>query len=267
MLEAFVDESEHDGLFVMAGYVASDEDWKSFSREWQALLDLDDHQNKPMLRLKMSTMARSRAYRRAELFYRVIERHVSAAFSISIPRNDLNAAAAEFNWPKWVVDQDRMTNPYYFAFRCVQEGLAHVLRCFNLKGPVQFTFDSHTSGPRCLEHWELLKASTTPEIATTFAALPLFRKEEEQLPLQASDLYAFWVRRWKQSGDPDAMKQLAFPWTPYRDIPRFDWAFAKTDFLDEWQTAKVVHALRKAGVHNASHIVAASRRLTMNVVS
>jgi len=169
----------------------------------------------------MSTMARSRAYRRAELFYRVIERHVSAAFSISIPRDDLDAAVAEFNWPEWVVDQDRMTNPYYFAFRCVQEGLARVLRPFNLKGPVQFTFDSHTSGPLCLDHWDLLKASCTPEIASTFAGQPLFRKEEEQLPLQAADLYAFWVRKWKQSGDREAMKHLAFPWTADRDIPRF----------------------------------------------
>lgn len=267
MLEAFVDESEHDGLFVMAGYVASREDWESFSREWQAVLDLDDHQNKPMPRLKMSTMARSRAYRRAELFYRVIERHVSAAFSISIPRDDLDAAVAEFNWPEWVVDQDRMTNPYYFAFRCVQEGLARVLRPFNLKGPVQFTFDSHTSGPLCLDHWDLLKASCTPEIASTFAGQPLFRKEEEQLPLQAADLYAFWVRKWKQSGDREAMKHLAFPWTADRDIPRFDWTFAKADFLDEWQTANVIHALRRAGVQNASQIVAASRRLTMHVVS
>jgi hypothetical protein len=40
MLQAFIDESYDDDLYVMAGWVATAAQWAAFSDEWQQFLDM-----------------------------------------------------------------------------------------------------------------------------------------------------------------------------------------------------------------------------------
>lgn len=74
-------------VFVLAGYIATAEQWTAFSNEWQALLDM-----KPRLeRFKMSEAANwsdQQWNERLPLFYRAIENYAAAGLSISIPYDE-----------------------------------------------------------------------------------------------------------------------------------------------------------------------------------
>jgi hypothetical protein len=58
VLQAFIDESySNDGTYVLAGYIASVEEWASFSREWQELLPYGTLDKDDQFHFKMSEMA------------------------------------------------------------------------------------------------------------------------------------------------------------------------------------------------------------------
>ena len=59
-LQAVIDDSyDPDGVFVLAGYIASGEAWSEFSREWEELLPLVPPNRSGVRRFKMAQMAAS----------------------------------------------------------------------------------------------------------------------------------------------------------------------------------------------------------------
>lgn len=238
MLQAFCDESlENDaGLFVMAGYVAPVQSWLKFSDEWQAVLSLDQKPFRPMTRFKMSEMNHERGLRRAELFYRAIERHALAAFSVRI---DVGAMRRAMVMAKWPVDLEKvhpMSKPYYFAFRLIVNSLAKHQENLGLNEPVDFVFDEHTSSKYCSPSWDAVKRQAEPDVAKYMGAPPIFRKEEDFLPLQAADLYAWWVRKWAISGvEWEGVENQSFAWKTSRFIPRFHMIFTEEEFLSAYE--------------------------------
>jgi len=174
MLQAFVDESGNGApdYFVMAGYVSTTEKWLTFINDWQRLLDLNDHPHRPMTRLKMSKMTHDRGLRRAEMFYRVIEENVISAFSVTIDVAGMRKALNEFKWPDWVVEREKLSNPYYFAFQAVADGLAQVQGYFKMLEPVDFVFDDATTKVPCIEGWDLIKTNSSPDVARYLGDTP-----------------------------------------------------------------------------------------------
>lgn len=237
MLQAFCDESlDSDGFFVMAGYVAPVENWLRFNDQWQGVLDLSEHPYQPIPRFKMSAMSGYRGLRRAEKFYRVIEEHATAAFSVRIDVAAMKRAKVRAKWPVALEDDHAMSNPYYFAFRLVTEGLAKVQSQLGLAQPVDFVFDEHTSSKYCSRAWDSFKDKAPPEFKQYLGAPPIFRKEEEYLPLQAADLYAWWVRKWALAGvDGDGVEHQRFAWKPNKLFPRFHWIFGEEEFVEEYE--------------------------------
>ena len=76
-LQAYVDDSADKNIQVLAGYVAPFDAWKAFTEEWRELLH-----NFHMQSFKMSQIARTDdGFARAEVFYRIIERHAIASVS------------------------------------------------------------------------------------------------------------------------------------------------------------------------------------------
>src|SRR5260221_5959217 len=76
--QAFMDESyENDGVFVMAGYVATAAAWANFSKEWEELLPVTFRDKKGRHRFKMNEMKR----RMSEVprFYSIIKKYVALA--------------------------------------------------------------------------------------------------------------------------------------------------------------------------------------------
>jgi hypothetical protein len=80
-LTAFVDESIDQDAFVMAGYVARDEQWAKFSAEWEEMLPMAVLNARNSRQFKMAQMAgNDERMARVAAFYRIIERHAHLLF-------------------------------------------------------------------------------------------------------------------------------------------------------------------------------------------
>lgn len=217
-LQAYVDGSgsgDPDAL-VLAGYVATAETWAKFSTEWQKRLD-----EVGLKRFKMHEMATSRM-EFAGYFYRVIEEFdVLAAISCVIRTDDLRKVLREIRLPD-IPNIQRLENPYYLGFRCIIETLARHQRQLRLgEEPIDFIFDDQSEKAALVGAWDLMKFAATPDIQPLLGDTPIFRPDDKVMPLQAADLYAWWVLKWQREGDSDAgVRDFRFAWEAKRKINR-----------------------------------------------
>src|SRR5262249_25967288 len=58
---------------------------------------------------------------------------------------------------------------------------------------------------------------------------PTFRDDERYLPLQAADLYAWWILKWHREGDSTGVEKLNFPWGANRKINRLHTEYKDDD--------------------------------------
>jgi len=234
-LQAYIDDSRSGGKFVLAGYVAPAEIWAAFSNEWRELLGM-----RPSLEyFKMSEMAgSSERLERSSWFYRVIERHVTAAVSCVIDMPGLVKAVREFNWPPNFVNLHELENPYYFAFKAIIDGFAQYQERLGLDLPIDFIFDDQTEKAVILQGWmDAMKLASEPKFRRFMGKTPLYRDDKLDLPLQAADLYAWWVRKWESDGIDDGVEKLKFAWDSRREIPRLHMQFSEDDFKKEFEKA------------------------------
>lgn len=237
VFQAYIDGSGTGAydVFVLAGYIAPAEEWAKFSDEWQELLD------SPSLRLpyfKMSEMRHSPERReRCGWFYRVIEGHVSAAVSCVIDVAGLVKAVREFQWPPNFVNLKRLENPYFVAFKAIMNVLAQHQVKLGIDQPIDFIFDEESEKKTVLEGWERIKLFSTPDVRALMGDMPIYRDDKSVLPLQAADLFAWWIRHWRLEGVGGGVENLRFWWEPKVDIPRLDMSFSEEDFLAEFRKA------------------------------
>jgi len=219
MFQAFLDESAtgsvHEGLFVMAGYVATAEKWAAFSDEWQQHLDYRSPHFRNIEAFHWAEMLSSPGDReRIGWFYRIIEDHVHAAMAVIIDMRALNRVFNEFPWP-----QDKrqhlepLRNPYYIAFHSVLTGMPKGQNLIGVDSPIDFFFDDNSNKERCLRGWDLLKRSARPELLALMGETPAFRDDKKVLPLQAADLWSGITRTWaeKTLGLSDSIPDLTWP--------------------------------------------------------
>jgi CDP-glycerol glycerophosphotransferase (TagB/SpsB family) len=205
VLQAFVDDSyTPNGVFVLAGYVATAEAWAKFSDEWEKLLPLARRNNRGTHRFKMSEMTHDLEH--IIPFYRVIEKYALMSLSCKIDMRDLNRAKSRV----WVEDRLTMSwgpaeYPYTFCTESLL-GIFHgrrVARSFSerlneilsLDQQVDFYFDEQSQKIAILSAWENFIESHADEAKGLFGATPRFEDDEKFLPLQAADFWAWWVRR------------------------------------------------------------------------
>jgi len=98
-------------------------------------------------------------------------------------------------------------------------------------GQVDFIFDDQAEKTPLLAAWTLLKVAAKPDIRKFLGETPIFRDDEKFLPLQAADLYAWWILKWKREGtlESGSLKELAFPWSAKRKINRFNFTYGEAE--------------------------------------
>ena len=236
VLQAYIDHSCEGGTFVLAGYVSAAEEWTAFSEEWQALLN-----DQPVLkRLEMQEMARSReTMERASQFYRAIEKHARIAVSCIISVDELRQAVREFNWPPYMVNLERLEDPYFFAWKAIIDMLTQEHASMDLREQVDFVFDEQAEKDAIRAHWNRYKLPIATETGQFTENDPLFYSAENSLPLQAADFWAWWVRKWEEDGVPGGISKLefssgGFSWKGERNIPRPSTRFSKDDLKKEF---------------------------------
>jgi hypothetical protein len=205
-LQAFIDESFSPHVFVLAGYIASAETWASFSKDWEELLPhslLDRHGN---WRFKMSEMVQTKDRAdRAHAFNRLVVQYsdricgVSVAFKIA---DHLNAIRRLWCL-NGVIDWGDC-NPYVFAVATLIDALCSeevAVRKIIGDEKLDFIFDNRQAEKALIvESFDRQISAAPCNFRKRFGSTPRFESDEDFLPLQAADMYAWLVRKLFESG-------------------------------------------------------------------
>jgi Protein of unknown function (DUF3800) len=251
VLNAYIDGSgtgdpKH---LVLAGYIATADIWIEFSKDWKAQLD---EAKLPYFKMH-EQVARPEI---AAWFYRLIEKHdIKAAISCVIHTDELVRVNRSIKYPPHIINTEQIENPYYFGFKAIIDVLAQNQQKLGISGPVNFIFDEESEKERVLQGWELMKAASSPEIAKLYGETPAYQNDKKIMPLQAADLYAWWILKWEREGLIEAVRDLPFAWETKKNIARLAMRFRERDFLIETANGLARHARSKADLDYAESLV------------
>jgi hypothetical protein len=217
--QAFMDESFSSEEFVLAGHIASAEAWVQLAREWEELLPGKDGKKIPF---KMTNVM-ARTPERAQAHYRLIEKYVPVSVSCRINMGDLNRALARAReiavslptsdpFLRLNVDFGRWGSPYLHVFQGLLDSF-HRNKEANAKyipmdQKVDFIFDDRTEKKPILDAWDGFMEGQEEDVRAEYGATPRFESDEDFLPLQAADLWAWQVRKWYEEDASDFPDKL-----------------------------------------------------------
>jgi len=207
--QAAIDDSGSEPqsrTFMLAGFAAPFGAWLGFSAEWQAVLD------KPP---KLDYFKMSEAGSLSEQFHpnrgwterlrdtRVLElAQVTRKFAMvrihaSIKNAHFQKYIASLPVPERRLGSD---SPYVLMFMQIILAMATAGDRLGLQGACDFIFDEQGAfGKEALDWWpnfkRLIDTQSRSDIAKFVGNRPMFRDEKDFLPLQASDLYAWHIRK------------------------------------------------------------------------
>jgi hypothetical protein len=122
VLQAFIDDSHKDGVFVLGGHIARAEDWAKFSKEWEELLLYGVCDDDGVFHFKMSHMAYTEErMERVAAFYRILETYAPISLSCIILKKDIEAAFRRVPPGARIIGLDKRDNLFAFAFRFLMD--------------------------------------------------------------------------------------------------------------------------------------------------
>jgi hypothetical protein len=196
---AYADESASDGIYVLAGFIASEVDWVPFSEEWERMLPaghLEADRSQIFHAVEMMKSPERRL--RVPGFLQIINKYVWASFYVAIDERIWERGKARVWVPGISVDWSAYDNQYFLAFRTVMDNFLHIkdemLDAISLNGPVAFVFDQHSQQKRIENMWQAYLAGRPIRTRKKFGARPRFADDRRELPLQAADFWAWYVR-------------------------------------------------------------------------
>jgi hypothetical protein len=214
-VQAFVDESggkDQGRHFVMAGLIGHSESWALFSDEWRACLD-----QSPRLRyFKMREAAspctgqfhgfsESQRDNRLRALARIINRY---ARILTYSVIDLQAHAD--TWGKCLPKPQN--DPYFYPFQNTIMATCFELADIGWRERFEIFFDEQKiSGLRAKAWYPMFRAAAQyrePVAASILPVEPMFRTDDEFLPLQAADLFAWCLRRGTNTPDDQPFSWL-----------------------------------------------------------
>lgn len=260
VLEAVIDDSyDHKvGVFALGGYIAPDHAWTAFAKEWEeylprfGILDKDGRYH-----FKMQEMAQtSERMARLPTFYRAIERHVTCAISCAFKYEDFENAKMRFERSinaqvKW----GNLSKPYFFAFRLLLDTFHTHKKVLDpylgLEEPVNFIFDDQSEKALILASWDNYMRARNTDIAGQYGKEPRFLDDKEFLPLQAADLWVYWVRRWVGNNQISKMKNSDFGvCTSSREYPKLHMFVDEDSIVSTFDSmARMALTLRSSPAH------------------
>ena len=215
-LLAFIDESVDSSTFCMAGYVSSVERWLEFSKEWKILLPWGSLNARGAYQFKMNEMASSdERMSHVPAFYRVIEKYVLFAVSVHFRLETISAAMQRIVVPGTTIDWAGWNNPYLLGLRALTDVInmrrSEIGPIIDATEKIDFVFDKRSEEQKVMWAWGRIQSALQPDKAALYGTVR-FEDDEEFLPLQAADLWAWWVRKWSQEFGDNAVSHGRFPW-------------------------------------------------------
>jgi len=216
-IQVFIDESGGKGqsrVFTMAGWLSPRERWLDFSDEWAACLDCHPHLDY----FKMGQAATgsgqfrnmSPSLRDSKLreLASIIRKHATVAFHCTVDLEGFADTIANLGKP--------FRDPYFWPFHITMMALCFECVDRGYSSPIEVVFDEHSIfGPRAKPWYPLVRSfMNEPQEAAVMPLSPIFSTDDESLPLQASDMLAWLLRRsmdgswdvieeWERTGELD----------------------------------------------------------------
>jgi hypothetical protein len=223
-LQAHIDGSgnpEHSPALILSGFIASADEWMKFSDAWDQALKMPPvlgyFKMNEAVRLKgqFAGWTEERRDERLRLLYSIIEDHVAAAVLCIMPFKAFYDALTIF-------PRKLKLRPYHLAF----VGLMAMVRDFQVKmgltEKIDFIFDEEsTEKTFLLREWPRIIEGTPEPTKHLVGRTPIFRDDEDVLPLQAADMIAWWGRNaWEAKFHGGVEWQR--PWQERRQIPNLN---------------------------------------------
>lgn len=220
MLAAHIDDSGSNGqgpVFVLGGYVASVIQWKGFSEQWQMALDLPpklkvvkiQHALRPeegWARIRDPKQRNERIKR----FASITHKYAHKGIVVSAGWNDLKRIKKEFlQRPK-----EKLNPPFYLLLiNVLMSRLLSELLQEGYRGQVDFVCDEQGAlSEITVDQFNRMRATLPKELAQFIAGPPMFRDDEQVLPLQAAHNIAWLHRRF--AAEHDVADRPLADWIP-----------------------------------------------------
>ncbi len=220
-LKAVIDDCyrEESGTYVLAGHIFSEEninkletDWKNLLPTYGILLDKDNQKH-----FKMNQMNHiEERLERVSAFYRIIEEHVLCSVSVAYNAKDLERAKRRIYVENLNINWGFLDNKYLFAFRCLMD-MFHmnrdnesIIKVIPQNETVDFIFDIQAERNIVHQFWDDYVNSRPEDYKKYYGCPPLFKDDKDFVSLQSADLWAWWVNKWVEEGQPELMNQPDF---------------------------------------------------------
>lgn len=225
-IQVFVDDSGGHGQgrhFVLVGLVAESDAWARFSEEWRACLDTPPKIS--LLKMRDAAGLRGEFNRwsaqdrddKLRALARVINRHVKFVIWTVI---DLDAHAKT-----WANNPKPHGEVYFWPFHTITMGVCFDLWDHGWRERFEVIFDEQVIfGPRAKAWYPIVKEVVRlrePDAHEIMPIEPVFRTDDDALPIQAADMYAWCIRR-----NTDKPDDQVFTWLldELRDVKQSDYS-------------------------------------------
>jgi Protein of unknown function (DUF3800) len=198
VLDGFVDDSGSSGgkfggdVYVLAGFLSTADKWEQFSDDWEQICDQEpktpDFKMRKAHRSDYGLTDSQRDTRVRELVALVKKK---AMYRVDVI---LNKRAYEDIVKGRIPSQ--IDNPYFLLFYSVILNFAEFMDKAGIEGTVDWVFDDQgTVGTDAAQWYDWIKATAKPELRKRLGSKPIFRHDNDVLPIKSADLYAWQVRR------------------------------------------------------------------------
>jgi hypothetical protein len=205
-LQAFIDDSKTgERVLVLGGYLASHDDWRKLSIEWQILLNEFPQWDE----FKMKRAARHPE--RAKRFYEVVQKYAPAYVACVVEIGPLRQLCDEFGL------DDFFRNPYNYAFKAFMTGTLKTVSKTKEPFEIDFIFDERGEQKSIEDAWEFYRMGLSSEELSRLGARCRFEKSIDFAPLQTAEIVAWHARKhWLKYGRFD--RDLELSWTVEKPI-------------------------------------------------
>jgi len=181
VLEGYADDSaETNGVYVLAGWLASAKNWKEFS---------DDFERAGLpCTLHMKTVRRPRGERVRKLAG-LIDKWAMYRIDCVLHQGNYE------NIVKGKIDP-KLDSPYFVLFYNVLLSAARLMDRLGWDGTINWIFDEQGKiGIEANNWYWWIKEHAKPNLKKRLGMTPVFSDDEKMLPLKAADLFAWQIRR------------------------------------------------------------------------
>jgi hypothetical protein len=204
---AFIDDSGSGGdspYYILAGYSASEATWAAFWPDWQAALDVAPKlqyfkmSEAESLKGQFSGFSSERRTERVNRFIDVIQAHDLQEASIAVSAQ----ACRDTFYP---VMHKSHASPYYLAFIGMVSALAGINRYSGSPELTDFIFDEQDGMENKALRMYVAVKTHFPERQFGRVA---FRSDRQMIALQAADLVAWQIRRFRSTPSEPLRNEL-----------------------------------------------------------